>query len=883
MLTLALAVLINALAATPVYSAEKIGDNPSPAMVEPDPERLRILGLRVNTYSLEDLVTGYAIENSTYLPLGAIAEFTDMAIKVEPQNAIASGFIFREDRRFFLDMGRGEVTIAGRKYPVDRQKIRIYPDDIYIEANTLSAWMPFTVDVDLFSSLITITSEEKLPLEERIERDKRFRQAAGRAPSGDKGYPGVFEPYRQWTAPKFTATVRNSVTQSAGQTNNSSNYSIHATNDLFYLESSMYLSGDSLEPLRDARLTLGRKDPENGLLGRVNASEFAFGHIDIGQSPHVTRSSTPQPGAFVSTYPLDKASEYDRHSFIGELPAGWEVELYHNSALLGLARSNSTGQYRFEDIPLYFGKNYFRLVFYGPQGQKREETKNFDLSDLAAKPGQQFYSVQTTQDIDGGYQSNVSLDRGVGKNLSLHLGHDTLTLGSDFLMGQPAEKRQYTNLGIKTLLGGLFVSGDYVKEANNGQLSALGLQTRIGNHTAFGAKYAQLDNFTSERYPLLPDPTQSVAEASIHTAVPKGFLPRIPMSLRLVQEKLASGARRNTVENRLSASVFRMAASNTISHVETGGQPGQTSGAFQLSRSTRKFSIRGDLNYLLQPSSDLSSAAITIDSIRAGSFILGFGLSHSPVTSTQSYTARMTRARGKFAINADASVSSTGTITAGLGITVGVGREPRTPYWTSTARPLAGMGAASIRVFLDNNDDGVFNDGDEPLEGVRIKIQGNPSIEKSGKDGIILVTNLPPHRYLDLEPAVESLEDPLWVASVKGVKLIPRPGAISRIDFPIIKTGEIDGTVYLYANNRLQGAGDVKIELINNSGKLVKTLVTAPDGFYVIGEVPVGEYLVRVSPGQIRELGLFDVRPIQVRLDSRHQFISGINFRLEKR
>jgi hypothetical protein len=871
---------------TNILAAEDQAETSSSALriTEPNPDQSRILGIRVGNYMLDDVVEAYAIDNSTYLPLGAIAQVTDMAIKVEPANRMAQGFIFHEDRRFFLDIARREVTISGKRYKIDPRKIRIYPDDIYIEADTFSKWMPFTIDVDLYASLITIKSEEKLPFEQRIEREKEFKLIAASKPAQDKGYPGLIEPYSNWTVPRFTATVRDSVSSGGGQTVNSMNYSIHATNDLFKLDSSIYLAGTDKDPLSDARITMGRKDPDNGLLGGLRASQFAFGHIEIGQSASVTRSAAPQVGAFMSTYPLNQASEYDRHTFVGELPDGWQVELYHNNALVGLARSNNTGQYRFEDVPLYFGNNFFRLVFYGPQGQRREETKSFNLSDLVAKPGQQFYSVQATRDPDGGYQSNVSWDSGISRNASLHLQYDGLTLGSNYLMGQPAENRNYMNVGLKGLLGGLFISGDYVKDADNGQLSSIGLQTRIGAHTTVGAKYALLDNFTSERFPLLADPTKSVAEANLNTAIPKfGFMPRIPLSFTLKQDQFVSGATQDTLTNLISASVYRTAVTNTLSYVKGATQPAQMSGTLQLSRSARHFAIRGNLNYLVQPTSDLSSAAITIDSIRAGNFILGFGLSQSLTTSTQQFSARATRVVGKFAINADANVSSTGSVTAGFGITIGVSREPRTPYWTTTARPVAGMGAASVRVFLDNNDDGIYDEGDEPLPGIRIKRQGNPGLEKTNKDGILLVTNLPPNRYIDLEPNLSDLEDPMWVPSVKGIHLLSRPGATSLVNFPVIVTGEIDGTTYLYTDNRLHTVGDVDLQLINAHGKLVKTIKSASDGFYVISEAPVGKYLVRVSPKQIKQLGLKEVAPIQVTISSKRQFISGINFRLEKK
>jgi hypothetical protein len=47
-------------------------------------------------------------------------------------------------------------------------------------------------------------------------------------------------------------------------------------------------------------------------------------------------------------------------------------------------------------------------------------------------------------------------------------------------------------------------------------------------------------------------------------------------------------------------------------------------------------------------------------------------------------------------------------------------------------------------------------------------------------------------------------EDPQWSAQTTGVRLVPRPGKINAVDFAVIMTAEIDGTVYLF--NRQQRA-----------------------------------------------------------------------------
>ncbi|WP_332777713.1 hypothetical protein [Polaromonas sp.] len=46
----------------------------------------------------------------------------------------------------------------------------------------------------------------------------------------------------------------------------------------------------------------------------------------------------------------------------------------------------------------------------------------------------------------------------------------------------------------------------------------------------------------------------------------------------------------------------------------------------------------------------------------------------------------------------------------------------------------------------------------------------------------------------------------------KGVRLVPRPGHVAELDFPVILASEIDGTVYLVEKTSRRGMDDVVIE-----------------------------------------------------------------------
>ena len=101
-----------------------------------------------------------------------------------------------------------------------------------------------------------------------------------------------------------------------------------------------------------------------------------------------------------------------------------------------------------------------------------------------------------------------------------------------------------------------------------------------------------------------------------------------------------------------------------------------------------------------------------------------------------------------------------------------------------------------------------------------------------------------------------TLEDPQWQPQRKGVRIVPRPGKVSQVDFAVGMTGEIDGTTYLLGKGGKRPIGDLKLELVDGRARCVASMSSASDGYYVITGVFPGDYLLRVAPDQLKRLGL---------------------------
>lgn len=148
--------------------------------------------------------------------------------------------------------------------------------------------------------------------------------------------------------------------------------------------------------------------------------------------------------------------------------------------------------------------------------------------------------------------------------------------------------------------------------------------------------------------------------------------------------------------------------------------------------------------------------------------------------------------------------------------------------------------------------------------------------------GTAFINRLSPAQYADIALDPSTLEDPQWKPAVKGVRVLPRPGMVQTVDFPVIYTAEVEGTVYLVdAAGRRRGIGDARLELVNAQGEVLASTKSAPDGYYLLHQVVPGPATLRIAPEQARKLGLTGrlSRPLQVPADG--EFLSGQDFELQ--
>jgi hypothetical protein len=213
------------------------------------------------------------------------------------------------------------------------------------------------------------------------------------------------------------------------------------------LDGEATVSADSDQDFPNIRARLSRRSLDGGLLGPLDAREFALGDVTTPDLPLVADNAAGR-GVEVSTFDLDRLEQTNQVTLRGELPVGWQVEVYRNGELIDFQTDGDVGngRYEFANLATLAGFNEFRLVFYGPQGQKREQVESYFVAPDFVEPGRtdfriafnqlnrdliEFDDVTSRQPDDGENRFVMQVQHGVNETLSTGAGLASLSVDGE--------------------------------------------------------------------------------------------------------------------------------------------------------------------------------------------------------------------------------------------------------------------------------------------------------------------------------------------------------------------------------------------------------------------------------------------------------------------
>jgi hypothetical protein len=857
-----------------------------------------ILEARLHNVVLSDGIPAIQRSGMFFVPLRELTQALEFPIDVFPDSGRASGWFLNEERTFQLDVTNRSARVSGREVLCDPDRLRVEFDDIYVEISMFGVWFPVQLRVSVRNLMLRVDSLEPLPVEQRLERERRRARAlAGRRLLDRPVYPRATAPHRWISWPFIDAAGSYSYHYANSADDNPrslATYSLLATSDLAALDGQVYFAGNREDALDEILLHVGRTDPEGNLLGPLRATEFALGDVYAPQSALIAESVKGR-GISLASFPLDRPWEFDRTTLQGEGAPGWEVELYRNDALIDFQVVGETGRYEFSDIPVLYGLNLLRVVLYGPQGQRREEQHRFYVGPDQIEPGRANYRIAINQhnadliqvagDLDdrdprkGDARFLAEYERGIQRHLSAAFSLASLPIRA----GAPSARHTYFGTELRSSLGPVYTLLNATADVRGGWAAQGAAQTRWQELNWLG-EYGYFHHYRSDR---IDDP--DLLSRWLRARVDGGVLLPVPVSFGLDVRRTGhqSGSADTEVGNRLSLSLRRVVFSNTLDWRSFSGEsediPDHAKGELLLNSQLYEASVRGAFRYEVRPVTRATNLILSMDRRWEEFGRLNVDINGSLAAPRRvTYSAGWNRRFRHVTLGVNGSYIDDGSFSFGTAVSVSLSRDPEHETWRIEGQSMAANGVALARVRLDRDGDGRASDGDEPVPDVEFRVNRSRGLGfVTDERGEAVITGLSAYRTADVAVNHDSFSDPFWIVEPEGYSVLPRPGVAAVMDFLVQETGAIDGTVFVRRAGHVREGSRIGVELVNGEGTVIRQTTSAHDGFYVFDMVPYGTYTIRIAEKSAVQLGLA-APPQKVTIDAANPVLSSVQLILSR-
>lgn len=790
----------------------------------------------------------------------SLADFVALArfpISVNPANGTAEGWYIREDQDFMLDYPNRIARIKGEDYAIQDGDVKLTDNDVLIKGATLAKWFDFDLEVNARTQEAAIDPERKWPVQEQMEREKRKDAISRRR--GPAELPRKEDPYKIAAIPYADVFLGQRLRRSARgdeiETTKSTRYTVRTTGDLAGHTGESIISGNDEHKLNSARFKLKKTSEDNDLLGPLQARSYEFGDISTTNIP-LAGGSGSELGARVT----NKNPYVTNNTFTpvtGYSVPGWDVELYRDQQFIAITTVGEDGQYRFDDVPLFAGENRFRVVQYGLQGEMEEEEFSLLVDPSIYNEGQGVYDVSVSLNNTQTYLKNKSEDEDrntphLSAQYEYQVAPDLSVRTGLKMRDEDGEGTVYVHGGAAANFDGVIVNADAVVDNNATYSASLTGRKSFKDHSI-----TSFVNYASENYNI--SGTEDREDRLTVTAQVNGRLNALTNETfdqtryDISGEYTRSGDDFNSYDAKtsLSTRVGRLRYNNALNYRVEDDADNVTKrlkGRTGIRGNFLKTNWRVTSAYDIYPEYEINQYEITAQKRINEDFSGLVKLEHRPIEDISEGEISATWKSDYVQLTPSVTYDTEENLQAFLNARFGLAYDPYSNKVKIDSDRLTGRGGVSARVYLDNDGDRAYSEGDELLEGVRIESVQSLRFAESDEDGIAFFTDLPTNRITDIVMNESSLPDPFWISGFEGASIRPRPGNVTSLDFPVHKSGEIDGTVYaLTASGKKQPVKNVRINMYDEQGELHETSYAAFDGFYLFSRVPPGEYTLIVS------------------------------------
>lgn len=825
-----------------------------------------------------------------FVPLNDLIRIIGFPIHFDDSGSQAHGFFFDPDSTFKLNMNDKEVRVGDKRYDLTRRDVRMREGQVYASLDSISLWFGLGCDLDRTTLILHLTTDRLFPAEEKEQRQKQWNKLlmeVNRRKEDD--LPLLQNDYQLYSPPSIDVALGSLYRQQDNTKSWNNNYNIQGAMELGYLTSQFYAQGSTQDRAIDVlRVQAGRKDASAGLLGGLHATEFSFGDVTAPSVSLVTNSALGR-GVVMTNRNLSAAENFDVRTFTGDSTPGYEVELYRNNVLVSFQVVDANGRYRFTDIPILYGENTFRLVFYGPQGQREERVETVSASQALLKKGKFEYTVGAQQrgesllPIHKQTTTSDSLPNGTELVSGFRYGlFENYTLGATVDQTELSDgPHRYATASSGVSLGGLLSETSFAKDMTSGGWAS-GLSVLTGfESVSLRLKYRRYSDFVSEAVNAQDAPLKSQANVDANTQLLLPFVHDIGFGLSALREEFVASdlEDRYTYGLRLSKSLWGLGFTNVIDYIRQDAS--QFQDTFGVQTRLWGVNLRTTGIYEVMPDARFSSASVMADYVFTKKLSGQTQIQKDMTLGKTTFGQNLSWDFDTFRLSLSNQFSDQGDFSVGLNVSFSLAHDGATNKWKAQTQATTTGGSVAGRVFIDENNNGVYDEGEKYVPDTTVRI--NRAAAELDENGYF-VTPVSPYEVSKVEIDTSHVQDPLLTPETKGYRVITRPGDSVIADFPMVRTTIIDGTTYvLDKDGEKHELGQIVVELQDKDHKPLRRVVSELDGYFTFDKIRAGEYWITVPDEVLTSYNATIKTPLHVHFDKVDEFISGNDIVLEQK
>ncbi len=829
----------------------------------PDGQTL-LLRPRVKNTIYEDDIFTLKKNNSLYYALEDIIDVLDLAITFNSDAKIGQGWFLREDWKIFLDLHKGEVISREKTYKIAEGQVIEDDGILFASQKDIEEWFSFKLNADIPQQYLNIESAHPLPEIAKNARKKRLSRK-----KTDKNVtilPRITNEYEFFdinTADIRLGTQYQRREDNAGERRKDKRHSAVVSLQGQALKHDAYFlsSLDSEKKLSAIITRFSKSNEDPTLLGPLKARSYGFGDINTIPLPLVN-DRRRELGARISNTPLIN-TQFQTIDINGDAIPGWDVELYRNNIFINSQIVSSTGEYRFPNVQLFGGDNQFEVFFYGNQGEIRVKEISLPVTSELLLAQDKTYevsvSLKDTQTYNKNRRELFSLDnlnfsarynKVIGSFLT-YFGINTQKIGN--------KNKLYAATGFTKTFKGTLLDSNFAVNQEGAASAQITARRKYKKWDIATRAFIESDDFSSSR-------TTSTGLFQLNASAQRNFTPTARSRLNVLTSTGFTSSNDNTSQLNAQIStglhVKNINLSNNINYNSFKNQIGNISHNLRDTLAVRlskgKFFTRSGINFDILPEKNIDSLFSRISYYPNNKFSSDLNFNYDLDDKYNRTRLNVNYTNKYFRASPFIEYDSNDDIRAGLNVNFGIIDIPQNNNLQFTHKSMTGKGLISSFVYHDKNGNKKFDPDDEALPDVVVESFNTRRRAKTDESGYSLIPDLPINIATDIYVDETTLPDSFMISGFKGASILPNPGEITELEFPIHMAGEIDGTVSVASNkNTSTPAKKAVIDLhpMDHPNKEVIQSKAALDGFYVASYIPPGRYLMNLNQDSIDKYG----------------------------